>query len=309
MFNYYLLTFNYYFLVFSVYRYHLFCKMIMMVKNIWVDDEYTNRARKEWYVARSVYKLAQIDQKYHLFSPEVRTVLDIWCAPGSWLQYVSKKIELRAKSKELRQDTWRWHRRYQKMKEWKMSKWVNVWNMPRSTAGCSKCIERTKRNWKIEKWKQGNVMEYVSLGEGIRGELTFRSRFVVIGFDLKKVEIHLPGVYTYQQDITDRMWVQKILDQHEIQQFDVIISDMAPDTIGKADIDAIRSIGLIEKTLRLYEKYLAPWGKFAIKVFMWPGFDEFVREMKEKYWASNIVVYKPKACRKASKETYVVKRG
>ena len=62
--------------------------------------------------------------------------------------------------------------------------------------------------------------------------------------------------------------MQDILGQHQIEQFDVIVSDMAPDTIGKADIDAIRSIGLIEKTLRLYEKYLAPDGKFAIKVFM-----------------------------------------
>ena len=234
--------------------------MIMMVKNIWVDDEYTNRARKEGYVARSIYKLEQIDQKYHLFGPDVHTVLDIWCAPGSWLQYVSKKLP---------------------SPQTPPNPLSPLPNAPRTS----------------------------SLGEGIRGELVFRSRSIVIGFDLKKVEIHLSGVYTYEQDITDRVWVQKILDQHEIQQFDVIISDMAPDTIGKADIDAIRSIGLIEKTLRLYEKYLAPWGKFAIKVFMWPGFDEFVYEMKEKYGSSNIVVYKPKACRKASKETYVVKRA
>jgi len=204
-----------------------------MAKNIWTDDVYTNKARKEGYVARSIYKLEQIDQKYHLFGPDVKTVLDIWCAPGSWLQYISKKIP----SPQILQE----------------------------------------------------------------GE--------VIGFDLKKVEINLPGVYTYEQDITDIEWVQKVLDEHEIEKFDVIVSDMAPDTIGKADIDAIRSVGLIEKTLRLYEKYLAPWGKFAIKVFMWPGFDEFVREMKNIYWASNIVVYKPKACRKASKETYVMKRG
>ena len=49
----------------------------MMAKNIWVDDEYTNRARKEGYVARSIYKLEQIDQKYHLFGKSVKTVLDI----------------------------------------------------------------------------------------------------------------------------------------------------------------------------------------------------------------------------------------
>ena len=113
----------------------------------------------------------------------------------------------------------------------------------------------------------------------------------------------------YQQDISDREGVQKILDDECIEQFDVIVSDMAPDTIGTADIDAIRSMTLIQKTLRIYERYLKAWGKFAIKVFMWPWFDEFVRSMKEQYGTSNIVVFKPKSCRKGSKETYVVKRG
>lgn len=200
-----------------------------MAKNMWVDDPYTNKARQEGYVARSVYKLEELDHKYHLFGPATTTVLDIWCAPGSWLQYVAKKL------------TW--------------------------------------------------------------------SHAQAIGFDLKPVEINLPHVSTYVQDITDREAVGRILAQEGIEQFDLILSDMAPDTGSQSDIDAMRSIALIHKTRWIYEKFLAPGGKFAIKIFMWPWFDQFVREMKDLYGASNIVVFKPKACRKWSKETYVVKRS
>jgi 23S rRNA (uridine2552-2'-O)-methyltransferase len=48
-----------------------------MSRNIRVDDEYTNRARKEGYLARSVYKLQHIDEKYKLFDSETKRILDI----------------------------------------------------------------------------------------------------------------------------------------------------------------------------------------------------------------------------------------
>ncbi len=41
----------------------------------------------------------------------------------------------------------------------------------------------------------------------------------------------LPHVYAYQQDITDADAVKNILFTHKIEQVDVIISDMAPNTI------------------------------------------------------------------------------
>lgn len=127
-------------------------------------------------------------------------------------------------------------------------------------------------------------------------------------FDLKRVMMTLPNTYAYEQDITDRDWVQTKLDDHNIESFDLIVSDMAPDTIGMKDIDALRSVWLIEKTLWIYEKYLVPDGKFAIKVFMWPGFEELVRDLKDMYGQWKIQVFKPKSCRKSSKETYIVKK-
>lgn len=196
----------------------------------WWDEYYTLQAKKDGYLARSAYKLKELDDKYALLE-SASTILDIWCAPGSWLQYISKNGEVHSD------------------------------------------------NWKI------------------------------IWLDLKKVNIVLPGVTTYVQDISDKEWVQDILDEEKIQQFDLIVSDMAPDTIGMSDIDGIRSIGLIEKTLWIYDSYLKEWGKFAIKVFMWPWFEELVRDLRAQYGHKHIVTFKPKACRKQSHEIYIAKRG
>ncbi len=47
------------------------------------------RAKKENYPARSIYKLEEIQKKYRLIRPKDR-VLDLGCAPGSWLLYAAK---------------------------------------------------------------------------------------------------------------------------------------------------------------------------------------------------------------------------
>ena len=56
-----------------------------------VKDSYFKRAKREGYKARSVFKLEEIDKKYHLFH-EGDAVLDIGCFPGSFLQYISMRI-------------------------------------------------------------------------------------------------------------------------------------------------------------------------------------------------------------------------
>ena len=55
------------------------------------EEFYTILARKEGYPARSVYKLKEIDEKYKIIREGDR-VLDLGCAPGSWLLYISQKI-------------------------------------------------------------------------------------------------------------------------------------------------------------------------------------------------------------------------
>jgi len=53
-------------------------------------DKYYRRAKQDNYRARSAYKLKEIQKKYKIIKRD-DTILDIGCAPGSWLQ-VAKKI-------------------------------------------------------------------------------------------------------------------------------------------------------------------------------------------------------------------------
>jgi len=54
-------------------------------------DYYFKKAKAENFVARSVYKLEEIDQRHKLFKSGQK-VLDLGAAPGSWSQYLSKKV-------------------------------------------------------------------------------------------------------------------------------------------------------------------------------------------------------------------------
>ncbi|MCX8112582.1 MAG: RlmE family RNA methyltransferase [Bacteroidia bacterium] len=54
-------------------------------------DFHFRRAKSEGYLARSVYKLQAIDQKYRLFHRGMK-VVDLGAAPGSWTQYLLEKV-------------------------------------------------------------------------------------------------------------------------------------------------------------------------------------------------------------------------
>lgn len=60
------------------------------------EEFYTKKAKTEGYPARSVYKLIEIDRKFKLFKRNDK-ILDLGCAPGSWLIYLSRKIDHRGK--------------------------------------------------------------------------------------------------------------------------------------------------------------------------------------------------------------------
>lgn len=59
-----------------------------MKQNRW-DDHYARLAKKEKWLARSVYKLQEIDNKFKLIHKGNR-LLDLGCYPGSWTQYALK---------------------------------------------------------------------------------------------------------------------------------------------------------------------------------------------------------------------------
>ena len=55
------------------------------------QDAYYHEAKKKGFVARSALKLEELDRKAQFYRKGMR-ILDLGCAPGSWLQYASRKV-------------------------------------------------------------------------------------------------------------------------------------------------------------------------------------------------------------------------
>jgi len=55
------------------------------------NDHYARKAKEENFVARSVYKLEEIDSKFRIIKSD-DYVLDLGASPGSWMQYASNKV-------------------------------------------------------------------------------------------------------------------------------------------------------------------------------------------------------------------------
>lgn len=124
----------------------------------------------------------------------------------------------------------------------------------------------------------------------------------VFGIDIKKVtEAMPPRVTTFQEDIytADRELLARTLGP-----LHVVLSDMAPDTMGNKFTDAARSFHLASAALELALALLKPGGHFVCKIFQGEDFQNFTNMVKAGF--SRCKIFKPETCRKDSRETYVI---
>lgn len=185
-------------------------------------DRFTNRAKKEGFAARSVYKLEEIDKRLKLLKPGSR-VLDLGAAPGSWTQYAGPTV-------------------------------------------------------------------------GPKGR--------VVALDLVPLRVPvLPHVKFLQLDI----YATPIEQLQALGPFDVVLSDMAPNTSGVREADVARSEALVECAVDLAAKLLVPNGHVVVKIFQGAGFDEIRAKMRTLF--GEVRVVKPEAIRKESKELYLAGLG
>src|SRR5579872_7618686 len=56
-----------------------------------LNDPYVARAKREGFRSRAAYKLAEIDDKFHLLKPGAR-VVDLGAAPGGWSEIAARRI-------------------------------------------------------------------------------------------------------------------------------------------------------------------------------------------------------------------------
>lgn len=192
------------------------------MSNFKVKDHYFNKAKQENYLARSIYKLEEIDERFKILKPGM-LVVDFGYHPGSWIQYTSKII-------------------------------------------------------------------------GDEGR--------VVGIDIRDLNKKLTGiknVRVYQKDIFD---IQDLKQLDVDSQFDVVLSDMAPNTTGVKSVDQARSLNLVESVFGLLPKFLKPGGNFVIKVFDSQDAQEYLKNQKNLFKEFHYL--KPKSTRSISKEFFVI---
>lgn len=188
-----------------------------------VRDEYAIKAQKAWFRARSVYKLLEIQERFWLIKPEF-SVMDIGCAPGSFLQAI--------------------------------------------------------RNIVREK--------------------------IIIWVDLKEVKpFSYPNVKTIVQSIFEYDELSKsVIDIVWDDRFDLITSDIAPNTTWVFDVDQYASVELNIAICEFSDRFLKKGWNMLLKVFKWEDFNDLVMQVKKRF--VDMKTYKPLACRDSSHEEYII---
>jgi 23S rRNA (uridine2552-2'-O)-methyltransferase len=88
---------------------------------------------------------------------------------------------------------------------------------------------------------------------------------------------------------------------------DLVLSDMAANTVGHPQTDHLRTMGLVEAALEFAVTVLRPGGAFVAKVLAGGADSGLVKELKRRF--TTVKHAKPPASRKGSSEWYVVAQG
>lgn len=124
----------------------------------------------------------------------------------------------------------------------------------------------------------------------------------VVGIDLLAVE-PIDGVTIFQMDFMDDK-APALLAETLGGPPDLVLSDMAANTVGHKQTDHLRTMGLVEAAAWFAVENLAPGGAFVAKVLA-GGTDTELLNLLKQHFAS-VKHAKPPASRKGSSEWYVI---
>ena len=88
------------------------------------------------------------------------------------------------------------------------------------------------------------------------------------------------------------------------EKLDLIVSDMAVNTTGNKNLDAISTGELSINAMKFSVRNLKKDGSFVSKIFMGSTFNEIVENCKKNF--KEVKVYKPPSSRKDSKESFII---
>ncbi len=127
----------------------------------------------------------------------------------------------------------------------------------------------------------------------------------VVGIDLLPVD-PIDGVTIFQMDFMDDAAPAMLIDALGGAP-DLVLSDMAANTVGHPQTDALRTMALVEAALDFACDVLEKGGTFVSKVFAGGADSALVAEMKRNF--TSVKHAKPPASRKGSVEWFVVAQG
>jgi 23S rRNA (uridine2552-2'-O)-methyltransferase len=127
----------------------------------------------------------------------------------------------------------------------------------------------------------------------------------IVGIDLLPTD-PIEGVTILQMDFMADDAPEKLRDALG-QPPDLVMSDMAANTVGHARTDHLRTMGLVEAALQFAVETLQPGGVFVAKVLAGGADSQLVADLKRHF--TSVKHAKTPASRKESSEWYVVAQG
>ncbi len=127
----------------------------------------------------------------------------------------------------------------------------------------------------------------------------------IAGIDLLPVD-PIEGVTIFEMDFMDDAAPDALIEALG-QAPDLILSDMAANTVGHKQTDHLRTMGLVEAATHFAVEVLQPGGDFVAKVFAGGTDPELLAILKSNF--ATVKHAKPPASRKGSVEWYVVAQG
>ena len=151
-----------------------------------------------------------------------------------------------------------------------------------------------------------NGISVIDLGASPGSWSQYISRAVksgrLVSIDLKGME-EIENTIQIKGDFTDLETQEKIKALFK-SKVDVVVSDMAVNTTGIKDIDAIYTGELAMEAMNFSKEMLVKEGRFVSKIFLGSSFNEIVALGKKLF--KEVRVFKPKSSRKESKESFII---
>jgi len=151
-----------------------------------------------------------------------------------------------------------------------------------------------------------NGISVIDLGASPGSWSQYISRTVksgrLVSIDIKGME-EIENTIQIKGDFTDLDTQEKLKSLFK-SKVDVVVSDMAVNTTGIKDIDAIYTGELAMEAMNFSKEMLVKEGRFVSKIFLGSSFNEIVALGKKLF--KEVKVFKPKSSRKESKESFII---